>query len=287
MTKQSAKRIFRACVDCLPQAVSERVVRMHPRFAIAAGAAHGDYGFFRFAPTDTSILPAYARTGSWAKGTNDLLMEFFAAGEGSYFDIGANVGLTTIPVAARYPLVRCTAFEPEPENFAHLRENVRRNVIHGNVEIHRVAILEHRGTVRLGIADDNKGDHRVNFTEGGRRRVVDVPSAPLDSFDHPSKGPLAVKIDTQGAEPFVIKSGASLLGQSELVILEFWPHGMKELGGDPEIVIEFIGGFAQVAILESESDAAPAYQTARHACSELRKLIGEKDHIYVDVVARR
>ena len=285
MLKRAAKRILRKGVDGLPQAVIERMVRIHPRIAIAAGAAHGDHGFIRFAPTDTALLPVYARTGRWWKATNDLLLAFFAAGEGSYFDVGANVGLTTIPVAARHPLVRCQAFEPEPENFANLRENVRRNAIHRNVEVHHVAILDHRGTVPLGIANGHMGDHRVNFTEGGRRRVVTVPSAPLDNFYHQSKGPLAVKIVTQGAEPFVIKSGATLLGQSDLVIVEFWPHSMKELGGDPELVIEFIGRFAKVALLEGEGDAAPVYQTAAQACSELRKLIGGKNYRYV--VARR
>ncbi len=285
MMKQSAKRFIRTCVDCLPHTAIEQVVRLHPRIAIAVGAAHGDHGFIRFAPTDTALLPVYVRTRRWWKATNDLLIEFFGAGEGSYFDVGANVGLTTIPVAARNPLVKCKAFEPEPENFDYLRENVRRNAIHGNVEIHHVAILEHHGTVALGVADGHKGDHRVNFTDGGKRRVVDVPSAPLDSFYRQSKGPLAVKIVTQGAEPFVIKSGASLLSQSELVILEFWPHSMKELGGDPEIVIEFIGGFAKVALLEGEGDDAPVYQTAAQACSELRKLMGEKNYRYV--VARR
>src|SRR5215472_10792350 len=110
MVKRSAKRIIRTCADWLPQPVIERVVRLHPRIAIAVGAAHGDHGFIRFAPTDSALLPVYARTGRWWKATNDTLIQFFAAGEGAYFDIGANVGLTTIPVAVRYPLVRCQAF---------------------------------------------------------------------------------------------------------------------------------------------------------------------------------
>jgi FkbM family methyltransferase len=278
-----AKRIIRIGVDCLPQAVIERVVRIHPRIAIAVGAAHGAHGFIRFAPTDTSLLPVYARTGRWWKATNDVLIDYFAAGEGSYFDVGANVGLTTIPVATRYPRVRCQAFEPEPENFANLRQNVRRNVKHGNVEVHHVAILEHRGTVPLGIADTHKGDHRVNFTDGGTRRVVDVPAAPLDDFHHHSSGPLAVKIVTQGAEPFVIKSGMGLLRQSGLVILEYWPHSIRALGGNPEFVLEFIDSFAKAAILEGEGDTAPVYRTAALACSELRKLKGQQDYRYVVV----
>ena len=286
MIKRAARQVFRTCVSCLPQIVIERLVSIHPRIAIEAGAAHGDYGFIRFVPTDTTILPVYARHGSWAKGTNNLLIDFFAAGEGTYFDVGANVGLTTIPVAQN-PLVTCIAFEPEPENFVNLRENIRRNVEHGNVEIHHVAICEHRGTVALGISEINKGDHRINFNESGKRRIVNVPAAPLDSFDRKFKKPLAVKIDTQGAEPFVIKSGANLLAQAELVILEFSPQSMRELGCDPEVVLEFIGRFPKVAIQKGESNDAPVYQTAAHASSELRKLMVEESYRYVDVVVRR
>jgi hypothetical protein len=39
------------------------------------------------------------------------------------------------------------------------------------------------------------------------RRTVEVPAVPLDDFLDRVAEPLAVKIDTQGAEPFIISGG--------------------------------------------------------------------------------
>ena len=41
--------------------------------------------------------------------------------------------------------------------------------------------------------------------------------------------PLAVKIDTEGAESFVIEGGPQLLSQSELFFTEVWPYGIAEV----------------------------------------------------------
>ena len=46
------------------------------------------------------------------------------------------------------------------------------------------------------------------------------------------KGPLAVKIDTQGAEPFVVSGGKETLGRAGLIVSEFGPDGMAQLGGN-------------------------------------------------------
>ena len=69
----------------------------------------------------TTRCRTYASTGRWAEHTNELIGRFFdKAGRGTFLDIGANIGLTTIPVARRAN-VACHAFEPEPENFRNLR----------------------------------------------------------------------------------------------------------------------------------------------------------------------
>jgi FkbM family methyltransferase len=215
------------------------------------------------------------------------LVAFFAGRSGTYFDLGANIGLTTIPVAQN-PLVKCFAFEPEPVNFAHLSDNVRRNTREGNVEMHQVAIIDHRATVMLGIAEGNIGDHRVGFDEGGKRRTVEVRGVPLDDFHDRIDGALAVKIDIQGAEPFAIAGGPKTLARADLVIMEFWPHGMRELGSDPGMMIEFVGGFAKVGLTKGDGNANLVYLSPSEACAELRRLVRDgRGREFVDVVGRR
>ena len=63
-----------------------------------------------------------------------MFVDFFEERDsGTYLDIGANIGLTTIPIARNHR-VRCHSFEPDPGLFVHLLENIHRNC-RRNVEL--------------------------------------------------------------------------------------------------------------------------------------------------------
>ena len=105
---------------------------------------------------------------------HDSLAASFSEAGGAYLDTGASIGLTTLPVA-RNPLVNCFAFEPEPTNFANLQANVRRNALHQNAALHRLALLDRAGSVGFGLSDDGSlGDHWVVTEGGGGRRTMAV-----------------------------------------------------------------------------------------------------------------
>jgi FkbM family methyltransferase len=300
--KHAVKSLIRSVVPCLPWSVRQRLLdalcakpegeveiisRMAPAIGITEFGATGEYGLIRGPASDKIVVPGYARSGTWSAGINATLVAFFAGRPGTYFDVGANIGLTTIPVAQN-PHVKCMAFEPEPVNFAHLSDNVFRNARHGNVQLHQVALLDRRATVPLGIAEGNIGDHRIGFDAGGRRRTIDVSGVPLDDFYDCIDGALAVKMDVQGAEAFAIAGGPRTLARAELVIMEFWPHGMRELGSETESVIDFIGGFSAVALLHDAGDTSPVFLSPAAACAELRQFVRDvHGRECLDVVGRR
>jgi hypothetical protein len=64
---------------------------------------------------------------------------------------------------------------------------------------------------------------------------VDVQSIRLDDvLDADSlQRPIILKVDTQGAEPLVFRGGTKIFSQADLVIMEFWPLGMQQLGQNP------------------------------------------------------
>ena len=53
---------------------------------------------------------------------------------------------------------------------------------------------------------------------------------------------------------------------------------MREIGSNPETVIDFIGSLAKVAVMKAEGDAAPVYQSPAQACAELRSLVRDQGH---------
>jgi FkbM family methyltransferase len=255
------------------------IAAMAPECGIDALRARGDYGPIVSASSDASVFLQYARTGVWAERTNAAFGAFFDAhGSGVYLDIGANIGLTTIPIAQR-AFVSCLAFEPEPENFRNLSTNVAANCLHGNVELFRTALFDHDALLTFELAPNNLGDHRIrlgdcklNLQDEHKRRTITVSAAPLDALVGEIKSPLAVKIDTQGAEPFVVAGGRRTLSGARLLVIEWSPYHMSRMGGDPRIVLDLLKqNFAVGRTSEGEtgrwSDPCPVAEL----CSELER----------------
>jgi len=79
---------------------------------IAGFVVDGEQGIVEGPVEDFAILRTYAQKRSWAKPTGERIAAFLEDG-GTYLDIGANIGLTTIPVAGDAK-IEWVAFEPDP-----------------------------------------------------------------------------------------------------------------------------------------------------------------------------
>ena len=276
-----------ACIDRMsPIEVGARLL---PKLKIVEIGAAGDRGIVTSAWNDRGVLPEYAATGTFAETVTRSLIDFFANVGGTFIDIGANIGLTTIPIA-RNPLVHCIAFEPEPVNFEFLKRNVIRNAPGSSVDFHQCALSHSRSTMLLAIADGNIGDHRLTHGAVPGRRSIEIQAVPLDDFLERITGRLAVKIDTQGAEPYVVAGGQKALAKAGLLAIEFCPFLMKQLGGDPSIVIELIMGFDRAAVMTGGRAETPRFL----GMAEVRRILENKlisaeasDADYLDILAIR
>jgi Met-10+ like-protein len=120
----------------------------------------GDYGEISGFVDDAHIFGVYLRDGVWSEHINAIFVDYFSGHpSGTFVDIGANIGLTTIPVA-RNRHVFCHAFEPDPDNFELLQENVRYNV-GANVQLHNLALFSDAGPLTLALSAENRGNHMV------------------------------------------------------------------------------------------------------------------------------
>jgi FkbM family methyltransferase len=240
---------------------------------------------------DEVIVRAYVAEGRWAERSLRLLAGVFEGRGGTYVDVGANIGATTIPVA-RDPAVRCLALEPEPGNYANLVANVQANCRHGNVELRQVAVFSEPSRLRFELSPHNLGDHRLRLRDGAAQmgeeqwEVIEVEAAPLDELVPPVEGPLAVKIDVQGAEPFVVAGGRRTIAAADLVIMEFSPYWMNRMGGDVSGLLKFLSNVGPVAIASAETGELGAPLSGAVACERLAALPADT-RTYVDVVFGR
>ena len=256
----------------------------------------GDYGVMQSAAGDSHILFRYSEERRFADRTNKLIAEFFGGGAGSYIDIGANIGMTVVPIACN-PLVQCIAFEPEPINFANLVANLAANCPHANVVAKQIALFSDAGPLTLELARENLGDHRIRLNSAAghlaehQRPTIEVEAWPLDDAVGELGFPLAIKMDTQGAEPYVFAGGRRVIARAGLLLSEFWPYGIDRMGGDVgKMFDQLSASFATIAVAEAEEGELSAPISAAAACSWLAELYREHSDDpdwYSDIIARK
>ena len=86
------------CLDAM--SVHEMYTDLLPRLKISEVAASGDRGTILSSAGDTFVITEYAQTGTFAPTVTGAIKSFFTPAGGTYLDIGANIGLMTVPFPA-------------------------------------------------------------------------------------------------------------------------------------------------------------------------------------------
>lgn len=174
----------------------------------------------QYEPIETAVMRRYLKPGM------------------TMLDVGANIGHYAM-VAARMvgPDGAVVAFEPEPENFAALQANLALNGL-TQARAENLALGAIEGELTLYRDEANRGGHSLapgNVQRAGQGTRVRV--ATLDAYVDahlPGRRVGFIKMDVQGAEAQVIAGARTMLLRDKPVLLmEFWPHGIRGMGGDP------------------------------------------------------
>ena len=173
---------------------------------------------------------------------NCALIETLLRPGDNVMDVGANIGLYAALAARKVgPGGAVVAVEPSKENCDFIRKTIVRNGFE-NVTVVDSAAGDRVGETVLYLNSTNKADHRIAETSMPRQRET-VPMVTLDSLcaAHQLSQIALVKIDTQGAEPLVLRGMSEIFRSNpELIVLtEFWPWGMTQMGEKPEFVLNF------------------------------------------------
>lgn len=128
-----------------------------------------------------------------------------------WFDIGAHIGSFTCYAASKGAIV--SSFEPIPDSFALLQQNVTMNRLDRYVKTHNVAITNKLGEIELFIDDNNYGNCS-KYSRGLSKtlKVKTIPASSLNLFDD-----FCIKLDTEGCE-YDILSGIDLNKVTKLVL---------------------------------------------------------------------
>jgi FkbM family methyltransferase len=132
-------------------------------------------------------------------------------------DCGANIGVTSLFLAARYPRARILSVEPHPENFALLKTNVE--TIPRIMPIHACVTGTSQNLVRF-TADQAAWGNRIATDSHGML----VPAITIEELCEQNGIETIdlLKLDIEGAEAQVLENG-TFLARTEHIIVEL--HG--------------------------------------------------------------
>ena len=122
-------------------------------------------------------------------------------------DIGANIGVFSLFAAYRTH-DKVFAYEPFPDNFELLSQNIRVNNLH-NISAYNMAVSDKVGSAQLFISKGSLGHHLSdhNITEE-LEHYVEVPTTTLQSImdDNNLENIDFLKLDCEGSEGSILSS---------------------------------------------------------------------------------
>jgi len=165
-------------------------------------------------------------------------------------DCGANIGLTSLYLAAHYPHAHIYSIEPDAENFELLGLNTRAEP---RITPIRAAVVGRScRTVRLSTGGESWKHHVVESSEG-----ADVPALTIEQIleEYKLRHIDLLKVDIEGAEADVFRNG-SFLDRVGFIIVEL--HG--EYGH-----ADFAADVARHGLVAAQGGALPGVEmiTAR------------------------
>jgi FkbM family methyltransferase len=159
-------------------------------------------------------------------------------------DVGANIGATSIPLANCNSDIHFYCFEPHPQVFTRLSQNVHINGL-SNIFSINAAVSEGEEFIEFFAQQpsDNMGlsSIRLNY-DIGKHETVRVANYGLDEYFSDRTTTISLlKIDTQGAESQVLNSAKNIIAKDRPVIIfeiedEYFSSGNEKLTTKQQIL---------------------------------------------------
>lgn len=183
-------------------------------------------------------------TRNLALSERELQLIQMLPARGHIFDVGAHVGIWTIPLALARRHATVHAFEAAAPTFRQLKNNVSWNELTNVLTVH-AAVCDRIGTVKFQVPDNASVFGRISSLGNSRGRYsraseMEVPSTTLIDYckKHGVESIEFLKIDVEGAEVDVLRGLWPMLlrRQVQLIWIEIdeinqldFSHSISEL----------------------------------------------------------
>jgi FkbM family methyltransferase len=167
-----------------------------------------------------------------------ILLNSYVRPDDVILDVGANIGVISIPVSKMAHRGTVHAFEPFKQNADHLEWNVMKNGSK-NIQVHRLAVGHENGDTTLSdqlVGKDAKyvsektmdKTKMINYghvrlgTDGQKVKMTTIDSMGLKRVD-------VIKVDVEGAEPLVFYGAQNTIRKyMPIIVFERNEHGVSK-----------------------------------------------------------
>ena len=177
-------------------------------------------------------------------------------------DVGANIGIYSLHAARLLQgSGQLHSFEPTPRSFALLKANLAANgILSGDtIHLYQSAVTDRRGTEVFYI-DENDSAWNSLYA-GTHLSSIQVATVALDDVFAPGATVDVLKMDAEGAEPFVWRGMRRVLTENPQIRIftEFAPTHLRRAGVEPTNFLEEItsAGFRVSRIEDYTGEAIP------------------------------
>jgi FkbM family methyltransferase len=192
----------------------------------------------RLAPLDAINFGSYER--------DELAMQLrLIENNFSVFDIGANLGWFALHVAKYNRTVKVFSFEPIPNTFKFLNENIKRNSL-GNINTFNFGFSDKTGEVSFFYdAELSVNASLTNVSENRSISEIKCRVTTLDEFSAQENMSIDfIKCDVEGAELLAFKGGIQSIRKNLPVIYcEMLRKWTARFNYHPNDIIDFFGSF--------------------------------------------
>jgi FkbM family methyltransferase len=146
-------------------------------------------------------------------------------------DCGAHIGMSILYFKQRYPHAQIIAFEPNPQTFQILAQNVQQNHLQG-VQLIEAAVAASNGNIPFYVRQDSTitwGDTSLKGAITGSEqqwRTISVPASRLSSYI--TRPVDYLKLDIEGMEEIVLREIEEKLPLITEIRIEFHCQSMNE-----------------------------------------------------------
>jgi FkbM family methyltransferase len=176
-------------------------------------------------PPRSHIFEMVCAEGIYEHETLNIILSLVEP-DTTYFDIGANIGLLSVPVLAERPFVKVVSVEASPDTLHFLKKTHAVAPRREDWTIIDAAVGSENNETEFWFGGGAIGafDGRRDTGRGGRKRAVRVPLRALDQIWETCGCPpvSVVKMDIEGGEYDALQGAKSIIAREKPVFVVEW-----------------------------------------------------------------